>query len=49
VLEGDKNKHGLGDVINDSDSPRNAYRGGKWNAYDIVFRAAQFKDGKLAE
>ena len=50
VLDGDKTKHGLGAVINETESPYYAYNGlGKWNAYDIVFRAARFKGGKLAE
>ena len=50
VLDGDKTKHGLGAVINETESPYHAYKGtGQWNAYDIVFRAARFKDGKLSE
>lgn len=40
----------MGAVINETESPYEAYNGvGKWNAYDIVFRAARFKEGKLVE
>lgn len=48
VLDGDKTKHGMAAVINESESPYHAYKGlGKWNAYDITFRAARFdEDGK---
>jgi len=50
VLDGDSTKHGLAAVINETESPYHSYNGlGKWNAYDIVFRAARFKDGKLVE
>jgi hypothetical protein len=50
ILDGDKTKHGMAAVINETESPYEHYLGiGKWNSYDIVFRAARFKDGKLAE
>jgi hypothetical protein len=50
VLDGDSTSHGMAAVINESPSPYHAYNGiGKWNAYDIVFRAARFKDGKMTE
>lgn len=50
VLDGDKTSHGMGAVINETPSPYHAYNGaGKWNAYDIRFRAARFADGKRSE
>ena len=50
VLDGDSTKHGMAAIINESDSPYKEYRGiGKWNAYDINFRAARFKNGVLTE
>lgn len=50
IQEGVKTKHGMGAVINETESPYHAFAGlRKWNAYDIVFRAARFKDGNLAE
>lgn len=50
VLDGDKTTHGMGAVINESPSPYHAYHGvGKWNAYDIKFRAARFSGGKRTE
>lgn len=50
VLDGDKTKHGMGAVINETESPYHAYNGvGKWNAYDIVFRAARFENGQRTE
>ncbi len=50
VLDGDKTKHGMGAVINETPSPYHAYLGvGKWNAYDITFRAARFENGQRTE
>ncbi len=50
ILDGDRSPHGMGAVINESYSPYAAYAGlGKWNAYDITYRAARFKNGKRVE
>ncbi len=50
VLDGDSTSHGMAAVINESDSPYQLYNGiGKWNAYDIQFRAARFKGDSLVE
>ena len=50
VLDGDSSKHGLGAVINETESPYHLYNGvGAWNAYDITFRAARFEQGKRTE
>ncbi len=50
ICDGDKTPHGMGAVINETPSPYHVYKGlGKWNSYDITFRAARFKDSKLDE
>ena len=50
ILDGDSTKHGMAAVINETESPYHLYNGiGAWNAYDIVFRAARFKNGERTE
>jgi hypothetical protein len=50
ILDGDKTQHGMGAIINETESPYDAYKGvGQWNAYDVTFRAARFKDGRRTE
>jgi hypothetical protein len=50
VLDGDTTTHGMAAVINEFAAPYRYYNGiGKWNAYDIVFKAARVKDGKKVE
>ncbi len=50
ICDGDRTKHGMGAVINETESPYQHYAGlGKWNAYDIVFRAARFEHGRRVE
>jgi hypothetical protein len=48
ILDGDYGLHGMGAIINEHLPTSQQYRGiGKWNAYDIVFKAAQFSNGVL--
>lgn len=50
VLDGDYGLHGMAAVINEHLPKEEAYHGiGKWNAYDIVFKAARFENGKITE
>ena len=50
VLDGDSTKHGMAAVINETESPYHLYNGiGKWNAYDITFRAARFDGDERTE
>lgn len=50
IFDGDATKHGMGAVINEAAAPVSAYRGlRQWNAYDITFRAARFKNGQRIE
>ncbi len=50
IVDGDSTTHGLAAVINEEASPYYPYNGlRKWNAYDIVFRAARCKNGKRIE
>ena len=50
ILDGDSTMHGLAAIINETESPYEHYNGvGKWNSYDVVFRAARFESGKRSE
>ena len=50
VLDGDKTSHGMAAMINEAAAPYEVYNGvGKWNSYDVAFRAARFKAGLLVE
>lgn len=50
ILDGDSTDHGMAAVINEAAAPYYPYNGvGRWNAYDIVFRAARFEDGERTE
>jgi len=50
ILDGDYGDHGLAALINEHIPTSEEYYGiGKWNAYDIEFKAARFEGGKLAE
>ena len=50
VLDGDSTAHGMAAVINEAAAPYGPYRGtGQWNAYDVVFRAARFEDGRRVQ
>ncbi|MFC5623842.1 3-keto-disaccharide hydrolase [Algoriphagus winogradskyi] len=48
ILDGDYGDHGMGALINEHIPTSEEYYGiGKWNAYDIEFKAARFENGKL--
>jgi len=50
VLDGDSTAHGMAAVINEAAAPYAPYAGlGKWNAYDVVFRAARFEGNERTE
>lgn len=50
VLDDDSTKHGMCAIINEATAPYSFYNGlGKWNSYDIKFRAARFENGVLTE
>ena len=46
ILDGDYGLHGMAAIINEHLPSEEAYNGlGKWNAYDILFKAARFENG----
>ena len=50
ILDGDSSVHGMAAVINEKSAPYDSYNGtGKWNAYDIKFRAARFTADSVSE
>jgi len=50
ILDGDSSVHGMGAVINENSASYDNYNGtGKWNAYDIKFRAARFSADSVVE
>jgi len=50
ILDGDNTNHGMAAIINEQIPTSDAYNGtGKWNAYDIVFKAARFENDVLTE
>ena len=50
ILDGDSTDHGMAAVINEAAAPYYPYNGvGRWNAYDLIFRAARFEDGERVQ
>lgn len=50
ILDGDYGLHGMAAIINEHLPSQEAYNGtGKWNAYDINFKAARFSEGILTD
>ena len=50
IKDGDSTKHGLGAVINEKSAPYDIYNGlGKWNSYDIKFKAARFINDSIID
>ncbi|WP_192349591.1 DUF1080 domain-containing protein [Algoriphagus sp. Y33] len=48
ILDGDYGDHGMAALINEHIPTSKEYYGlGKWNAYDIEFKAARFENGQL--